>query len=246
MSSLTSSSNFFFPHLFLFVFIFASKATSARNLASVEDKAVNNYASAILIFGDSTVDPGNNNYINTPFRSNFPPYGKDFLNQTATGRFTNGRLANDFIANYVGLKDYVPPYLDPNLSIQELSTGVSFASAGSGFDPLTPTISNVISVSKQLEYLKEYKAKLEDRIGKEKMEDLIYNALFVVSADFEVVNSGCCGTGFLEASFLCNPRSSVCQDASKYVYWDSTHPTERTYNLLYQALRPAIDSIIKN
>ncbi|KAL2494941.1 GDSL esterase/lipase [Forsythia ovata] len=371
MSSLTSSSNFFFPHLFLFVFIFASKATSARNLASVEDKAVNNYASTILIFGDSTVDPGNNNYINTPFRSNFPPYGKDFLNQTATGRFTNGRLANDFIANYVGLKDYVPPYLDPNLSIQELSTGVSFASAGSGFDPLTPTISNVISVSKQLEYLKEYKAKLENRIGKEKMEYLIYNALFVVSAgtndfvvnyftipirrrnytiptymdfvlqqaqqfiqglldegarrigvvglppigclpvvismysdnpfskrecidnfssiardynlklqtqlstmqlklantgsriaymdvygpledmslrrnyDFDVVNSGCCGTGFLEASFLCNPRSSVCQDASKYVYWDSIHPTERTYNLLYQALRPAIDSIIK-
>lgn len=44
-------------------------------------------------------------------------------------------------ASYVGVKDYVPPYLDPNLSIQDLMTGVSFASAGTGFDPVTPKIS---------------------------------------------------------------------------------------------------------
>lgn len=44
-------------------------------------------------------------------------------------------------ASYVGLKEYLPPYLDPNLSMEDLMTGVSFASAGSGFDPLTPRIS---------------------------------------------------------------------------------------------------------
>lgn len=44
-------------------------------------------------------------------------------------------------ARYVGVKDYVPPYLDSSLTMEELMTGVSFASAGSGFDPLTPTIS---------------------------------------------------------------------------------------------------------
>lgn len=44
-------------------------------------------------------------------------------------------------ASYVGIKEYVPPYLDPTLSIEELMTGVSFASAGSGFDPLTPQLS---------------------------------------------------------------------------------------------------------
>lgn len=48
-------------------------------------------------------------------------------------------------ARYVGVKDYVPPYLDPSLDIKELATGVSFASAGSGFDPLTPTISVCLS-----------------------------------------------------------------------------------------------------
>ena len=53
--------------------------------------------SAMYVFGDSTVDPGNNNFINSPFRSNFPPYGRDFVNQKPTGRFTNGKLGTDFI-----------------------------------------------------------------------------------------------------------------------------------------------------
>lgn len=52
-------------------------------------------------------------------------------------------------ASYAGLKrEVLPPYLDPNLTnIEELMTGVSFASAGSGFDPLTPTISVCLYLS---------------------------------------------------------------------------------------------------
>lgn len=57
--------------------------------------------SSVLIFGDSTADPGNNNYINTLFKSNFSPYGRDFVNHTATGRFCNGRIANDYIGELV-------------------------------------------------------------------------------------------------------------------------------------------------
>lgn len=37
----------------------------------------------------------------------------------------------------LGIKDSMPPYLDPNLKIEDLLTGVCFASAGSGYDPLT-------------------------------------------------------------------------------------------------------------
>lgn len=51
---------------------------------------------AMFVFGDSTVDPGNNNYLQTPFKSNFPPYGQDFVNHIPTGRFSNGRLVTDF------------------------------------------------------------------------------------------------------------------------------------------------------
>jgi hypothetical protein len=47
-------------------------------------------------------------------------------------------------ASYVGVKkELLPAYLDPNVitNVEELMSGVSFASAGSGYDPLTPTIS---------------------------------------------------------------------------------------------------------
>lgn len=37
----------------------------------------------------------------------------------------------------LGIKELLPAYLDPNLQIQDLSTGVNFASGGAGFDPLT-------------------------------------------------------------------------------------------------------------
>lgn len=50
---------------------------------------------AILTFGDSVVDVGNNNYLPTIFRADYPPYGRDFANHKATGRFCNGKLATD-------------------------------------------------------------------------------------------------------------------------------------------------------
>lgn len=64
---------------------------------TVTIEAANSKVSAIYVFGDSTVDPGNNNYMKTAFKSNFPPYGRDFPNQVPTGRFTNGKLGTDFI-----------------------------------------------------------------------------------------------------------------------------------------------------
>ncbi|KAI8525592.1 hypothetical protein RHMOL_Rhmol13G0242500 [Rhododendron molle] len=51
---------------------------------------------AFFVFGDSYVDPGNNDYILTIAKSNSPPYGINFLNQIATCRFSNGKLIADF------------------------------------------------------------------------------------------------------------------------------------------------------
>nr|GEX81511.1 GDSL esterase/lipase At5g45960-like [Tanacetum cinerariifolium] len=138
--------------------------------------------SALFVFGDSTVDAGNNNFIQTAMKSNFPPYGRDFVNHVPTGRFTNGRLVSDFIASYAGVKDTVPAYLDPTLGIEDLMTGVTFASAGTGFDPMTATLSSVISFDQQIEYFKEYKSKIEMHIGEESTVDLITKAVFVISA----------------------------------------------------------------
>ncbi|XP_030445088.1 GDSL esterase/lipase At5g45960-like [Syzygium oleosum] len=328
--------------------------------------------SAVIVFGDSTVDTGNNDYINTLSKGNVPPYGQDFVNHTPTGRFSNGRLIPDLIASYFGVKELVPPYLDPSLSTEDLMTGVCFASAGSGYDPFTAEIPNVISMKKQLQYFKAYRKRLEMAIGKDRTRNIINEALFVISCGtndfinnyyglpfrrqsftpqmyqqfilnhvknftqtllnqgarriavvglppmgclpvvinlnsgdpfedrgcieefssvawnynkmlqkelgkmekstqslgvvinyidiynplmqmikaptsfgFEDVNSGCCGTGIVKVSFSCNMNSYVCPDASKYVFWDLVHPTERAYSIVFDAVLPSIVAVVK-
>ena len=50
---------------------------------------------AMILFGDSSVDSGNNNYLPTAFKANYPPYGKDYIGHQPTGRFCNGKLTSD-------------------------------------------------------------------------------------------------------------------------------------------------------
>lgn len=95
---------------------------------------------AIIVFGDSSVDAGNNNVISTVLRSNFQPYGRDFVGARPTGRFSNGRIPPDFVSEAFGLKPTVPAYLDPMYNISDFATGVCFASAGTGYDNATSNV----------------------------------------------------------------------------------------------------------
>ncbi|AES95175.1 putative triacylglycerol lipase [Medicago truncatula] len=312
---------------------------------------------AFIAFGDSIVDSGNNNYIiNTVFKCNFPPYGKDFGGgNQPTGRFSNGLVPSDIIASKFGVKKLLPAYLDPNLQLQDLLTGVSFASGGAGYDPLTSKSASVISLSDQLNMFKEYKNKIKEAVGEMRMEMIISKSVYIIcigSNDiantyaqtpyrrvkydirsytdllasyasnflqelyglgarrigvigmpnigcvpsqrtigggiergcsdfenqaarlfnsklvskmdafenkfpeaklvyldiytslsqlvqnpakygFEVADKGCCGTGNIEVSILCNHYSSnICSNPSSYIFWDSYHPTQEAYNLL--------------
>jgi len=55
---------------------------------------------ALFIFGDSLADPGNNNHLMSLAKANHPPYGRQFDTHMATGRFTNGRTALDFLGEF--------------------------------------------------------------------------------------------------------------------------------------------------
>lgn len=105
---------------------------------------------AIIVFGDSTVDAGNNNFLDTPLKCDFSPYGRDFDGGKITGRWSNGRVATDFISEGFGLKKTLPAFRDPEYTIKDFATGVDFASAGTGFDPATAhimvLITNVIHI----------------------------------------------------------------------------------------------------
>ncbi|KAL2494942.1 GDSL esterase/lipase [Forsythia ovata] len=62
---------------------------------------------------------------------------------------------------------------------------------------------------------------------------------------FDETNIGCCGSGLIEATFACNVGSKICPDPSKYVFFDSIHPTEATYNYIFKKMQPVIDEIIQ-
>ncbi|KAH7653254.1 GDSL lipase/esterase protein [Dioscorea alata] len=312
---------------------------------------------AVIVFGDSIVDPGNNNNLKTPAKANYPPYGQDFPGHFPSGRFSNGKIPGDFLVSGLGIKEYLPPFVGVELEPNDIITGVSLASSGSGYDTLTDSISGVFSVEEQLKFFDEYKEKLREVAGDEKAESIISEALYIVCTGtvdfaltyfstplrskhydipsyvellvssastflkelslkgarkigfvglppigcvpsqrtaagglsrecvpvrneaaslfnsriseeidslqmgmlingtriifidiypllldiiqrpqvygFEEASKGCCGTGTIEVSFLCNSLTkTTCDDPSKFVFWDTFHPTERAYKIL--------------
>ncbi|KAM7462534.1 hypothetical protein LguiA_030655 [Lonicera macranthoides] len=309
---------------------------------------------AVLLFGDSIVDQGNNNHLITGARCNYLPYGKDFYGGIPTGRFSNAKTPSDLIASELGVKDTIPAYLDPTIQNKDLMTGVSFASGGTGYDPQTSELMLVYSLSDQLKMFKEYIEKLKGIVGEEGSNYILANAMFMVIAGtddlantyytlgigrlhynlnsytdlmvenaskfvqelykvgvrrigvvgvpaigcvpllrtigdglnrecfekynqgaqlfnkklsskidslgnsllqsrvvymdiynplleiihnpsiygFEVVDRGCCGTGKIEITMLCNKITPTCPDSSKFLFWDSFHPTEKGYHIL--------------
>ncbi|KAK6928011.1 GDSL lipase/esterase, partial [Dillenia turbinata] len=66
------------------------------------------------VFGDSLCDTGNNDFLSTLAKANYPPYGSDFPSGP-TGRFSNGRNFADFFAEFLGLP-MLPRAKDPNLT----------------------------------------------------------------------------------------------------------------------------------
>ncbi|KAL7247227.1 hypothetical protein ACSBR2_002195 [Camellia fascicularis] len=76
----------------------------------------------------------------------------------------------------LGINDIVPPFLDPNLSDEELRIGVSFASAGSGYDDVMSNVTLSIPVSKQPGYLRNYVEGLKESLGGKKAMNITNGA----------------------------------------------------------------------
>jgi hypothetical protein len=73
---------------------------------------------AVIVFGDSIMDPGNNNDLHTVVKANHAPYGKDFANHEPTGRFSNGLIPPDFLGKYLYVRTCVCAFLSGyNLSV---------------------------------------------------------------------------------------------------------------------------------
>ncbi|XP_051124390.1 GDSL esterase/lipase At1g71250 [Andrographis paniculata] len=87
-------------------------------------------ASALFVFGDSLVDNGNNNFLNSIAKSNYYPYGVD-SNAGPTGRFSNGNTFVDYLGAWLGLPA-PPAFADPSTTGPRILGGVNYASAAAG------------------------------------------------------------------------------------------------------------------
>ncbi|XP_047063962.1 GDSL esterase/lipase At5g45670-like [Lolium rigidum] len=97
---------------------------------------------AMFVFGDSTVDVGNNNFLpgcSADCRANYARYGVDYPSHAPTGRFSNGYNLADHIARFLGFAESPPAYgsLPPEGIIEQMRSGINFASGGSGLQDVT-------------------------------------------------------------------------------------------------------------
>ncbi|KAJ3700838.1 hypothetical protein LUZ61_004543 [Rhynchospora tenuis] len=123
---------------------------------------------SIFSFGDSYIDTGNINVLGKKFSrpaySDNSPYGQTFFHRPS-GRYSDGRLIVDFLAEEFGLP-FLKPYLGKKGSFRQ---GANFAVDGAtALDPtffkqhnLTDDVSPLsTSISSQLQWFKELKPSL--------------------------------------------------------------------------------------
>ncbi|XP_074268276.1 GDSL esterase/lipase 5 [Silene latifolia] len=178
--------------------------TSCLNLPNHHHHSKHNPPCTFFIFGDSILDVGNNNYINTSTldQANFWPYGINFL-PVPTGRFSDGRLISDFIAERAHLP-LIPPYLQPGL--HQFSHGVNFASAGAG--ALVETFRHsVIDLHMQVRNYKEVAKWYKDKYGDVKARKILRNGVYLFSI----------GTNDYMSLYLTNSTLSTIYTKPQYV-----------------------------
>ncbi|KAF3788762.1 hypothetical protein EJ110_NYTH15728 [Nymphaea thermarum] len=90
-----------------------------------------NNVKAMFIFGDSLVDAGNKDVLETTAKCNYFPYGVDFCSGS-TGRCTNGRTSADILGQLLGLPHLLPVFYDPHTRESSILARVNYTSVGAG------------------------------------------------------------------------------------------------------------------
>ncbi|KAG0498802.1 hypothetical protein HPP92_003493 [Vanilla planifolia] len=138
---------------------------------------------AIYVFGDSTADVGNNNYLTgKAARANFPHNGIDFPEQRPTGRFSNGYNGIDFLAIHLGFRRSPPPFLSIaskfNHRIARGTEGVNFASGGSG---ILDSTGSTVSLTNQIQNFATVRSNMTSHLFEAQTNLLLSRSLFLIS-----------------------------------------------------------------
>ncbi|KAK6152686.1 hypothetical protein DH2020_012325 [Rehmannia glutinosa] len=155
--------------------ILSQTALSRENILLDDDIDLTRGAS--FIFGDSLVDAGNNNYMQTLSRANIPPNGIDFQASggNPTGRFTNGRTIGDIVGEELGMPRYAMPFLAPNTTGKTILYGVNYASGGGGIMNATGRIFvNRLSMDIQVDYFNITRKQIDKLLGPSKAREYLH------------------------------------------------------------------------
>ncbi|XP_074573314.1 GDSL esterase/lipase At1g71691-like [Curcuma longa] len=155
------------------LFLFLSLVSFLSNLLT----ATTATSPAVFVFGDSTVDVGNNNFLPNAPKANFPPYGVDYPGRIPTGRYGNGFLGVDLVARAAGLSS-PPPFLSLSCADQG-GQGVNFASAGSGV--LDTTGTSVVTMTQQIKDFSTFSGNLTAANGAGSAAAFLSKSLFYIS-----------------------------------------------------------------
>ncbi|KAL6186073.1 hypothetical protein ACLB2K_042195 [Fragaria x ananassa] len=127
---------------------------------------------ANFVFGDSLVEVGNNNYIPSLSKADYPPNGIDF--GRPNGRYTNGRTT-------LGFKEFTPPYLAPTTAGSVILRGANYASGGGGILNETGKIYvGRINMDAQIDYFANTRQDIISSIGLPAAVELLRRSLFSV------------------------------------------------------------------
>nr|CAB3449654.1 unnamed protein product [Digitaria exilis] len=146
---------------------------------------------ALFVIGDSTADVGTNNYLGTLARADREPYGRDFDTHRPTGRFSNGRIPVDYLAERLGLP-FVPPYLEQNMragaagvgvaQIDGMIQGVNYASAAAGIISSSGSdLGMHVSLTQQVQQVEDTYEQLSLALGEAAAANLFKRSVFFVS-----------------------------------------------------------------
>ncbi|KAJ0986163.1 hypothetical protein J5N97_004519 [Dioscorea zingiberensis] len=203
MSSSSSCTNILY---LLFTFIVFVLPTSAQQSTGA-------CFTSIISFGDSISDTGNLIFaLNNSHRVNRLPYGETFFHHP-TGRFSDGRLIADFIANELGLPLLTPylPYYGDGWSFRK---GVNFAVAGS--TALNDDFFNEkgikletknISLDVQLKWFKDFLSFMcsSKEVCMEPSRHLSWDGLHFTEAAYRKI-----ATGLLQGKYTNPPFTETC------------------------------------
>ncbi|XP_051125549.1 GDSL esterase/lipase At1g31550-like [Andrographis paniculata] len=156
---------FTFAHAAVCFFLLASSSSAAS------DSQLFGCFDSVVSFGGSLSDTGNDlvpGLHQGPCLSANPPYGRTYFHRP-TGRYSDGRLVIDFIAQSMGLPRLKPYFPDAAQRRRSFSTGVNFAVAGASVLPYEfyekigcVDMSTTVSLGTQLELFRSFLAGLPD------------------------------------------------------------------------------------